>query len=288
MPAVSYECWVKVGKYDKTKGWIVSQYPDYGWSRALTLSDTRMGAGPAITPGGFNYGTQRQPTDTWFHLVGAFEQGKPSTVYVDGVSGNVRTGRNGVGTNVGEMLVIGGRGPNDGAHNMHYVSIASVRVYTRRLQDADAKALKKGECAAPLGIYECHCKKGWIGDNCASTCPDHKTWVDGECWGACDSFPCKHGGVCSDQGMKYTCKCEKGWHGDNCAIEDEDCTSKPCQNGGKCSEPTESDMCSDKIPERLSPALKLDLRGHTYVKGSSTWKNRVQSGPSASVSSSVI
>ena len=170
MPAVTYEAWVKVGKYDKTKGWIVSQYPDYGWSRAITLSDSRMGVGPAITPGGFDYGTKRQPVDTWFHVLGAFEEGKSSTIYVDGVPGRSRKGHNGMSKTAGQLasekLIIGGRGPGDGAHNMRYVSVASVRVYSARLTDTDAMALKAGECAQPLGIYKCKCINGWTGHNC--------------------------------------------------------------------------------------------------------------------------
>eukprot|EP01047_Picozoa_sp_COSAG01_P035050 COSAG01_NODE_2663_length_7293_cov_5.946483_3_plen_265_part_00 len=130
-PSVSYEAWVKVGSAPNSLSWIVSQYPDYGWSRAVTLLDSRMGAGPGITPGGFDYGHNQVPIGTWTHVVGAWTPASDGTsnIYVNGVAGTARAVNNGDGASAGQLLVIGGRGPGDSRHNLRDLYIGGVRVY---------------------------------------------------------------------------------------------------------------------------------------------------------------
>ena len=43
MPSVSYSIWLKLpAKIDAGLGWAMAQYPDHGWSRAITLNDGRL------------------------------------------------------------------------------------------------------------------------------------------------------------------------------------------------------------------------------------------------------
>jgi hypothetical protein len=76
-------------------------------------------------------------------VVGSFKQGDNSYAYVNGKKShaNART-RNGVGFNIAEQLVIGGRGPGDRGHNSGNI-ISDVRVYNRQLSDAEVKKLYK-------------------------------------------------------------------------------------------------------------------------------------------------
>ena len=55
MPQVTYTAWLKTPKPIVTGlGWAISQYPDHGWSRAITLHDNRLSStsGVSITTGG--------------------------------------------------------------------------------------------------------------------------------------------------------------------------------------------------------------------------------------------
>ena len=56
MPQVSYSLWAKIPKAipGNNLGWVMSQFPDHGWSRSITLNDGRLSrtAGVSVTYGG--------------------------------------------------------------------------------------------------------------------------------------------------------------------------------------------------------------------------------------------
>merc|ERR1711963_353260 len=109
-----------------------SQFGDYGWSRALTISDYRLGH-VGQTPGHFQSGLGSFPTDTWQVLVGTWTQGGACQTFLQGTSGNPRTCRNGAGTDSNEKLIIGGRGETDAGHNPDSIDISDVLVFNRIL-----------------------------------------------------------------------------------------------------------------------------------------------------------
>lgn len=46
----SYEIWLKMlSETESTRGWIMSQSPDWGWARAITMTDSRLGSGASIS-----------------------------------------------------------------------------------------------------------------------------------------------------------------------------------------------------------------------------------------------
>lgn len=47
----------------------------------------------------------------------------------------------------------------------------------------------------------------------------------------CDSFPCKNGGSCWQQGASYTCQCQTGWTGLYCDIPSVSCEVAAKQQG---------------------------------------------------------
>lgn len=106
---VTYEAWFKLPSAvpSGNNGWLMAQSPDYGWSRAITLNDNRLGL-VSVTPS--SSGINAQPSvDAWHHVVGVWDQGGPSHVFLDGVKGAANTNvNNGAGTDAGEILNIGG------------------------------------------------------------------------------------------------------------------------------------------------------------------------------------
>ena len=91
---VTYEMWVKAESLPNS-AWVVTQSPDYGWSRAVTLNDDRLGGvsttvGDSWTSGLAGMG--QVPIGVWMHFVGTWEQDGESTVFLDGVQGNVYEG----------------------------------------------------------------------------------------------------------------------------------------------------------------------------------------------------
>ena len=50
----------------------------------------------------------------------------------------------------------------------------------------------------------------------------------------CDSYPCQHGGTCTDEMNDYTCNCTEGFEGKNCEMVRNYCGGSPCQNEGEC------------------------------------------------------
>ena len=147
MPRATYSIWMKLPKAipAASNGWVMSQYPDHGWSRAVTLNDARLSAtaGVSITVGGAWKSTLgKPPVNQWFHVVGTWEQGGTSCVYLNGKKGlchaQTSNGHDGVASH--ETLIIGGRGPTDPAHNPS-VWVNDVRVYNASLPEADVASL---------------------------------------------------------------------------------------------------------------------------------------------------
>jgi len=135
-PEVSYAVWVKVlGPMSGNFGWILTQAPDYGWSRAITLGDYRLGHVSITTSSYWDSTLGPAPSNEWLHVVGVWSQGE-GTVYLNGVQGASTEARNGRGSDLTEALFIGGRSPFDSVHNPA-VAISDVAVYSKALSNAD-------------------------------------------------------------------------------------------------------------------------------------------------------
>merc|ERR1719336_321029 len=92
LPSVTYAIRLRINKETKNLGWVMSQSPDYGWSRALAVSDSRLG-GLGQTPGTFDSGLGKVPIKEWFN-------GQP---------GKERTCSNGERDGHADQIAIGGR-----------------------------------------------------------------------------------------------------------------------------------------------------------------------------------
>ena len=118
MPMVTYTSWMKVpAVLSGNLGWAISQYPDHGWSRAITLNDHRLSSttGVSIVTGSSWSASLPKPTPgTWFFTAATWDQGSQSCVSMDGGAKQCSTANNGHHPSTPEKLVIGGRGPDDG------------------------------------------------------------------------------------------------------------------------------------------------------------------------------
>merc|ERR1719245_52700 len=132
MQSATYVIRLRVPTIPSNLGWVMSQFPDYGWSRALTISDYRLGH-VGQTPGHFQSGLGSFPTDSWQVLVGTWTQGGACQTFLQGTSGNSRSCSNERGTDSSEKLIIGGRGETDGNHNPQSIDISDVLVFNRVL-----------------------------------------------------------------------------------------------------------------------------------------------------------
>jgi hypothetical protein len=132
MQSATYVIRLRVPTIPSNLGWVMSQFPDYGWSRALTISDYRLGH-VGQTPGHFESGLGSFPTDSWQVLVGTWTQGGACQTFLQGTSGNSRSCSNGGGTDSNEKLIIGGRGETDGNHNPQSIDVSDVLVFNRVL-----------------------------------------------------------------------------------------------------------------------------------------------------------
>eukprot|EP00973_Karenia_brevis_P094292 12421742-Karenia_brevis.AAC.1 len=61
MSAVTYSAWVKLLDAKGTRGFVLSQSPDFGWSRAITISDDRLGGTGMTSGGSYNSGIGNLP-----------------------------------------------------------------------------------------------------------------------------------------------------------------------------------------------------------------------------------
>lgn len=140
MRAVSYAAWVKVPRKPQNLAWLMSQHPDYGWSRALALNDYRLGNVSISTSRYWDSGLGPVPVQEWVHVVGVWDAGAECTAYLNGRRGDSTSANNGKGADVDEELVIGGRAPYDSAHNAA-VLVADVSVYDRALGHDEVRHL---------------------------------------------------------------------------------------------------------------------------------------------------
>lgn len=152
MREVSYAMWIKqTSSHTGNLAWVMAQSPDYGWSRALTLNDYRLGHVSITTSDYWDSGLGRAPCGRWFHIVGVWRQGGESTVYLDGVRGNSIIAKNGKGNDPLEAVIIGGRAAYDPVHNAA-VHLSSVRIYSRALGDEEVRRLhSRGRCPQRSG-----------------------------------------------------------------------------------------------------------------------------------------
>lgn len=142
MQDASYAAWVKVLEplREGQLGWFLGQCPDYGWSRALTLNDFRLGYVSITTSTYWNSKLGRAPVGSWLHIVGVWTQGGECAVYLNGDRGASAYCNNGTGSEPAEQLVIGGRSARDPVHNPH-VAVADISVYNKALTHEEVRQL---------------------------------------------------------------------------------------------------------------------------------------------------
>ncbi|XP_070201910.1 uncharacterized protein [Littorina saxatilis] len=80
--------------------------------------------------------------------------------------------------------------------------------------------------------YSCVCLPGYYGVNC----------TEGQT--NCASYPCRHGGTCTDSGSSYFCTCVDGFEGPTCERLRDFCSSGPCANGGTCVNTDTGTVCN--------------------------------------------
>lgn len=142
LPEATFTIWVKVLEpfSGANFGWVLSQAPDYSWSRALTLNDFRLGHVSMTTSQYWDSQLGRAGVGRWLHLVGVWRQEGRCTPFLNGSAGAACQGRTGRGSDPGERLMIGGRDHGDQFHNAA-VAVSDVRVYSRALSEAEVERL---------------------------------------------------------------------------------------------------------------------------------------------------
>lgn len=145
---VSFEIWVKkVGDLPNgSNGWIMSQTPDWGWSRSLSINDSRLGY-IGVTPGRTSGSGKKLENNKWTHLVGTFNAGNihrggsvspENYVFVNGVRYKCRRGGNRTRGNKVESLSI----PRmDSRHNVKNVRVSCIRVWNKALTSDEVNHL---------------------------------------------------------------------------------------------------------------------------------------------------
>jgi len=137
LPDVTYSGWFKPTQTGGF-GWVLAQYPDYGWSRGLSMLDSRLG-GIGLSPGFHNSGLGHAVLGEWVHLAGVYNGRGTCVAYKNGARGRPMTRcGNGQRSNTAqyEKLIIGGRGVTDGHHNSN-VMVSDVMVFNRALDDEE-------------------------------------------------------------------------------------------------------------------------------------------------------
>ena len=94
MPDCSYSLWAQLPSPIRSGlGWAMSQYPDHGWSRSITLNDHRLSRTRGVSAtigGGWRNTLPKPPVGKWFHVVATWSQGSQTCVYLNGKKGQVR------------------------------------------------------------------------------------------------------------------------------------------------------------------------------------------------------
>jgi hypothetical protein len=147
-PALTIEIWVRVNSILEQNGWIVGA-DNGGFDRAIVLHDARYGG--IAAPGGSVYQSSLgyPPVGEWLHIVATFENGHDCKVYLNYRHQDVRATNNDDG-GLPDMS-IGGLQNYEG--HAGDVSIAEVRLYSRRLSDSDVFQLYQASCEK-LGAFK--------------------------------------------------------------------------------------------------------------------------------------
>lgn len=143
LQSVTYMAWFKLLRDPgKNLAWVLCQSPDYGWSRAVTLNDYRLGHVSVATSIYWNSGLGHAPINEWAHVAGVWTSQTECTAYLNGVRGETCSVANNAKSAdiAGEVFLIGGRAPKDMMHNAA-VKISDVTVFGRALSDADVQFL---------------------------------------------------------------------------------------------------------------------------------------------------
>ncbi|KAL3875660.1 hypothetical protein ACJMK2_033590, partial [Sinanodonta woodiana] len=92
-------------------------------------------------------------------------------------------------------------------------------------------------CVDLVDDYNCTCKPGYSGKNCEVNIND------------CASYPCQHGGVCTDLVNDYQCNCSDivGWTGKDCSQLTNQCSSLPCKNNAPCYSVEDTFFCRGEL-----------------------------------------
>ena len=149
MPFCTYSIWLKLPKAigSACRGWAMSQSPDHGWSRSITLNDPRLSktSGVSISSRTLWKNTlPKPPVNKWFHVVASWadELGTQyGCVYLNGQKGLCVKGTNGKHAKQKETLVIGSHGMDADKRHKPDVMVGDVRVYKSTLTQEHAQAL---------------------------------------------------------------------------------------------------------------------------------------------------
>ena len=136
LSSVTYVVRFRVSTLPTNQGWVMSQSPDYGWSRAITINDNRLGY-VGQTPGSFDSSLGKIAVDSWNILIGTWTQNGNCQTWLNGIAGKVRTCSNGGGSNANEALIIGGRLISDNGYNPTAIDISHALVYNRAITQDD-------------------------------------------------------------------------------------------------------------------------------------------------------
>jgi len=91
-PQITYEVWVKLEEEPINFAWILSQSPDYGWPRAVTMNDDRLGGVSSTTGHGWNSELGKAPLNQWVHVVATWNHGDSSFLSCLAAAGALRGG----------------------------------------------------------------------------------------------------------------------------------------------------------------------------------------------------
>ena len=134
--SVTFVIRLRVPVLPTNRGWVMSQIPDYGWSRALAIQDWRFGY-VGQTPGYFDSTLGQLSAGSWAVLVGIWTQNRDCQTWLNGIGGEIQSSCiSGSGDDV-ESIVIGGRPGNDTGHNPTTIDISHALVYNRSITDAE-------------------------------------------------------------------------------------------------------------------------------------------------------
>ncbi|KAL3885790.1 hypothetical protein ACJMK2_025828 [Sinanodonta woodiana] len=96
--------------------------------------------------------------------------------------------------------------------------------------------INRVQCLDLINAYKCICREGYTGTDCTVKIP------------SCQSYPCQHGGTCSETSTSYTCTCALPWTGPNCQTLVDNCLAyngtRQCKNNALCYSSNSSFVCN--------------------------------------------